>query len=260
MQVFQKDFLSGRVALVTGGGTGIGRHIAAAMGAHGAGVVIFGRRQAVLDEACAAFTAAGIDCLAIAGDVRDPAAVGAAMAATLSRFGRLDIVVNNAAGNFPARIEELSANAFRTIIDINLQGTFNVTRAAFDAWLKEHGGAVINITAPFEGFGVAWQAHAAAAKSGVASFTRSAAVEWRALGIRVNAIAPGGIQRTEGADRLGGKLTEGNRAATYGSGEDVAHAALFLASDAAAFITGVNLHVDGGGAIDMLKLPVYDQP
>jgi len=257
MSVFRSGILSGKVGLVTGGGSGIGFAIARALGLHGARVMIAGRRAEVLVKACEQLRAHGIDCDGVPTDIRDTAAVERLMAATLERFGALDILVNNAAGNFPARIEDLSYNAFRTITDIVLQGTFNVTKAAFTGWLKEHGGVVINITAPFEHMGVAWQAHAAAAKSGVISFTRSAAVEWAPLGIRVNAVAPGEIRDTEGVARLGEQLTNPERQRAVGTGEDIANAVLFLASDAGRFVSGVNLYVDGGTGVDMLKVPVY---
>lgn len=258
MSVFQSDLLQSRVVLVTGGGTGIGKAIATALGQHGARVVICSRKQEVLDTAQAELAALEIECLPLSADIRDMTAVEGVVAAAIRQFGRLDIVVNNAAGNFPASIEDLSSNGFRTVVDIDLQGTFNVTKAAFTAWLKEHGGTVINITAPFDNVGVSWQAHAAAAKSGVVSFTRSAAVEWAPLGIRVNGIAPGAIDNTEGRDRLSAALTtEGDASSRSGSGDDIANAVLFLASDAARFISGVNLYVDGATGVDFLKVPVY---
>lgn len=258
MSPFSKHLMQDKVALVTGGGTGIGKAIAMALGLHGAKVVISSRKQTVLDATRSELEAQGIECLALSCDIREPETVEAVIAQTLAQWGRLDIVVNNAAGNFPARIEDLSYNAFKTVIDIDLQGTFNVSKAAFDAYLKDNGGSVINITAPFEHVGVAWQAHAAAAKSGVVSFTRTAAVEWAPLGIRVNGIAPGGIKGTEGLDKLDTALTNKAGAARYGTPEDIANAVLFLASDTARFINGVNLCVDGGTGIDMLKIPVYE--
>jgi peroxisomal 2,4-dienoyl-CoA reductase len=258
MAVFSADLMKGKVALVTGGGSGIGKAIANALGRHGARVVICSRKQEVLEKTRAEFEAQGIECLDQVCDVRDVQAVEALMNTILATFGRLDIVINNAAGNFPARIEDLSSNAFKTIVDIDLQGTFNVSKAAFTAALKEHGGVVINITAPFEHMGVAWQAHTAAAKSGIISFTRTAAVEWAPLGVRVNAIAPGGIKDTEGLDRMDAALTRDAQASRYGTGLDIANTVLFLASDAARFISGVNLHVDGASGVDLLKIPVYE--
>lgn len=256
---FRADLMKGKVALVTGGGTGIGKAIAQSLGEHGARVVICSRRQEVLDAACEEFRTGGIDCQGLAADIRDPEAVEVVIAQVLSRYDGLDILVNNAAGNFPARIEDLSCNAFRTIIDIVLQGTFNVTRAAFFAAMKERGGVVINITAPFEHMGVSWQAHAAAAKSGVISFTRSAAAEWGSLGIRVNGIAPGEIEATEGVDRLADSLTREGQSRRVGRARDIANAVLFLASDAGAYISGQNICVDGGSGIDLLKVPVYGE-
>ena len=256
MSVFKEDVMAGKVALVTGGGTGIGKGVAAALGQHGAKVVICSRRQEVLDAAQAEMTELGIDCLAMAADIRDTASIEAVMQATLERFGRLDILVNNAAGNFPARIEDLSYNAFKTVVYIDLQGTFNVTKAAFTAWLKEHGGVVINMTAPFDNMGIAWQSHAAAAKAGIVSFTRTAAVEWADYGIRVNGIAPGSMEGTEGVARLAEKLTSEGRKTRSGTPEDIANAVIFLASDAGKYISGVNLYVDGGSGVDAMKVPV----
>lgn len=258
MSTFAADFLQGKVALVTGGGTGIGKGIARGLGQHGAKVVISSRKQDVLDATKAELEAEGIECLALSCDIRQAETVEAVISQILDQWERLDIVVNNAAGNFPARIEDLSYNAFKTVVDIDLQGTFNVTKAAFEATLKDNGGVVINITAPYEHFGISWQAHAGAAKAGIISFTRSAAVEWAPLGIRVNGIAPGAIKGTEGLDLLEDTLTTDENSTRYGTPQDIANAVLFLASDAARFITGVNLYVDGGTGVDMMKVPVYE--
>ncbi|NNM12453.1 MAG: SDR family oxidoreductase [Pseudomonadales bacterium] len=258
MSVFCQGLFEGKVVLVTGGGTGIGNVIARTFGEHGAKVAIASRKQVVLDAAKEELKANGIECIAIACDIRKPEMVALVVNEIIAVWGSLDVLVNNAAGNFPARIEDLSANAFKTVIDIDLQGTFNVSKAAFDAWMKENGGAIINITAPYENFGVAWQAHAAAAKAGVVSFTRSAAVEWRPLGIRVNGVAPGGVLQTEGIDRLQESLTNKPGAGVYVEAGDIASAVLFLASDAARCITGENLYVDGGATVDMTKMAAYE--
>ena len=261
MNTFNDNLYAGKVVLVTGGGTGIGKAIATAFGQLGAKIVIASRKREVLEAAANEFKTQGIDCLAVSTDIRDNEEVKRLIALTVGYFGRLDIVVNNAAGNFAARIEDLSTNAFKTVVDIDLLGTFNVSKAAFDGWLKTNGGIVINITAPFQGGGAAYQAHAAAAKAGVDSFTRSAAVEWLPLGIRVNAIAPGQVDSTEGTERMGKALTyQTNTKRQACNGNDIANTALFLASDAAAFITGQIICVDNGGSIDMLKIPVYPDP
>lgn len=254
MGSFRGDLVQGRVALVTGGATGIGKGIAFGLGAHGAKVVIASRKQGNLEATQTELEAEGIECLSVVCDIREPDQVEALMKAILGRFGRLDILVNNAAGNFPAKIEGLSYNGFRTVVAIDLLGTYNVSKAAFEAWLREHGGHVVNITAPFEGQGVPFQAHAASAKAGVDSLTRTCAAEWGPLGIRVNAIAPGAIAATEGLDRLsgiggGGEPEAANPLRRVGTAEDIANAVLFLTSDASSYMTGQILYVDGGGSM-----------
>ncbi|MFT4517808.1 MAG: peroxisomal 2,4-dienoyl-CoA reductase [Halioglobus sp.] len=256
--IFSPEHLRGKVALITGGGTGIGKEIARTLAAHGARIIICSRKIDVLDATAKELRAEGAQCLTMACDIREPEAVEAVVAKCIEEFDQLDILVNNAAGNFPARIEDLSYNAFKTVVDIDLQGTFNMTKAAFTLAMRKNGGVVINIAAPFEHLGVAWQAHAAAAKSGVISLTRSAAVEWANLGIRVNAVSPGGIVDTTGLDKMVAPLTSNNKAARYGTRQDIANAVMFLASDAARFISGVNLCVDGGTSVDMLKIPIYE--
>jgi peroxisomal 2,4-dienoyl-CoA reductase len=173
--------------------------------------------------------------------------------------GALDIVVNNAAGNFPAPMSAISPNGFKTIVDIDLLGTYNVTRTAFDAWLWDHGGSIVNISAPFGQRGVVYQAHVAAAKSGVDSLTRTCAVEWGPYGIRVNAIAPGSMVGTEGLKRFSEAVPGSTPGATnplgrHGHGSDVAYLALFLCSPVARFVSGQVIAVDGAGATDMLRL------
>lgn len=254
---FVASLLQGRVALVTGGGTGIGKEIARTLGRHGATVVICGRRQEVLEAAREELTEEGIVCEVFALDIRNASAVEAMIAALLERLSRLDVVVNNAAGNFPAKIEDLSYNGFKTIVDIDLIGTYNVTRAAYTLWLKDHGGSIINITAPFAHWGVSYQAHVAAAKAGVESLTRTCAVEWASRGIRVNSVAPGAIADTEGMERTAHVFGDaGGSARRVGTRQDVANVVLFLSSDAASFISGNCIRVDGAATIDMLKLPV----
>ncbi len=258
MSDFRSDLLQGKVALVTGGGTGIGKTIARELGLHGASVVIASRKQEVIEASAAELCELGIECLGLPLDIRIGDQVEQTLGSILSRFGRLDILINNAAGNFPARIEDLSYNAFKTIVDIDLQGTFNMCKAAFSSVMKEKGGVIINITAPFDNMGVSWQAHAAAAKSGVVSLTRTAAAEWGGLGIRVNGIAPGEIEQTEGVERLSDTLTNEGQVRRKGRPEDIANTVLFLCSDAGSYISGVNLYVDGGSGADMLKVPVYE--
>jgi peroxisomal 2,4-dienoyl-CoA reductase len=266
MSDFRSDLLGGRIALITGGGTGIGKQIARTLGAHGAKLAICGRRLEVLEGSAAELEAEGTPCLALRCDVRRPDEVEALMRAVLERYGRLDIVVNNAAGNFPAPIEGISPNGFKAVVDIDLLGTYHVSRAAFLGWMREHGGSIVNISAPFDRVGVAFQSHVAAAKAGVDSLMRTCAVEWGPHGVRVNSVAPGAIANTEGLARAAASpLGGGGRGATcplgfVGEAIDIANCTLFLVSDAARYITGQWIAVDGGGSVDMLKLGQRGRP
>jgi NAD(P)-dependent dehydrogenase (short-subunit alcohol dehydrogenase family) len=196
--LFSSDVLEGQVALVTGGATGIGKEICRVLGTHGARVTLTSRKQENLEAAVDELRADGVDAAFGVCDVRDAEAVRAVVDCVVTDRGRLDIVVNDAAGNFPAPISKISPNGFKAVVDIDLLGTYNVTRCAFDAWLAGHGGSIVNISAPFQQKGVVFQSHVAAAKAGVDSLTRTCAVEWGPYGIRVNAIAP----RTPSACRV----------------------------------------------------------
>jgi peroxisomal 2,4-dienoyl-CoA reductase len=248
--VFTPDLLKGRAALVTGGGTGICRGIALAFAKHGCDVAIASRKIEHLEPTAEELRRTGVRAVAKAADVRDPAAVSAAVEACVDALGRLDIVVNGAAGNFVCLAENLSPNGFGTVVDIDLKGTFNASRAALPH-LRAHGGSVINISATLPYLGTVGQSHAAAAKAGIDSLTRVLACEWGPYGIRVNGIAPGPIAGTEGVRRLTNAETREDALrqcplGRLGTIDDIANAALFLCSDAAAFINGVTLVVDGG--------------
>jgi 2,4-dienoyl-CoA reductase [(3E)-enoyl-CoA-producing], peroxisomal len=248
--VFDKSLLNGRVALVTGGGTGICRGIALAFAAHGCDVAITSRTQEHLDPTAEELRATGRRAIARAADVRDPAAVAEVVEATVKELGRLDILVNGAAGNFICLAENLSPNGFGTVVDIDLKGTFHVSRAALPH-LKARGGSVLNISATLPYLGTMGQSHAAAAKAGIDSLTRTLACEWGPYGIRVNGIAPGPIEGTEGVRRLTNERSResaisSNPLGRMGTIEDIARASLFLCSDAASFVNGVTLVVDGG--------------
>ncbi|MDA8046277.1 MAG: SDR family oxidoreductase [Actinomycetota bacterium] len=259
MSVFVPDVLAGQVALVTGGATGIGKEICRVLGRHGARIAITSRRQEVLDAAALQLREEGIDVHVESCDVRDAVGVERVVAGVVERYERLDIVVNNAAGNFPAPISGISPNGFKAVVDIDLLGTFNVTKAAFEKWLQQHGGSVVNITAPFEGMGAAFQSHVAAAKAGVDSFTRTCAVEWGRYGIRVNGVAPGRIGGTEGVRRFaeavpGSQGRRPNPLGLTGHGSDIAYMVLYLCSSAARLVSGQVICVDGAGGVDILKL------
>jgi NAD(P)-dependent dehydrogenase (short-subunit alcohol dehydrogenase family) len=256
---FRGDLLSGRTAFVTGGATGIGKEVCRVLGHHGARIAIASRKREILDAAARELEGEGIEVLVDTCDVRDAAAVEGVVHNIVERYGRLDIVVNNAAGNFPAPMTRISPNGFKAVVDIDLLGTYNVSKAAFDAWLREHGGSIVNISAPFELKGIAMQAHVAAAKAGVDSLTRTCAVEWGPYGIRVNAIAPGTIAGTEGVRRFAEAVPgagTGSRSplGIVGHGADIANMVLFLCSDAARLVSGQVIAVDGAGSADLLKL------
>lgn len=249
---FRPDLLAGKVALVTGGGSGICLGITRALMAHGARAAITSRKQERLEAAARELASGtGGECLPLVADVRDPAAVEAAVDATLRRFGRLDIVVNGAAGNFLAPAAALSPNGFRTVLDIDAAGTFNVSKVAFEKYLRDHGGTILNVSATLHYAATPMQVHASAAKAAVDAITRTLALEWGPLGIRVNGIAPGPIEDTEGFRRLAredfkARLEEAIPLQRFGKVEEVASAAVFLVSDAASLIHGATLVADGG--------------
>jgi peroxisomal 2,4-dienoyl-CoA reductase len=256
--IFIEGILKNRVAFVTGGGTGITGGVARALAEAGANVALVSRSiehlesaAQVINEARAEVQDSSIgEAFPVAADVRRPDEIEKAIAATIDRFGKIDIVVNGAAGNFLCKPEELSPNGFGTVVDIDLKGTFNVCRAAFEQ-LKANRGQILNISATLHYLGTPMQLHVSAAKAGVDALTRSLAVEWGRYGIRVNAIAPGPIEDTEGMTRLvpepiKQKLRERVPLGRFGLIKDIEHAAVFLCSDAASYINGAILVVDGG--------------
>src|SRR6185295_7299261 len=200
-KIFNEGILKGRVAFVTGGGTGITGGVARALAEAGAAVALVSRKLDHLEPAAQAINENGGKAIAVATDVRQPEEVEKAVAQTVEQLGKIDIVVNGAAGNFLCAAEELSPNGFGTVVDIDLKGSFNVCRAAI-AELKKNRGQVLNISATLHYLGTPMQLHVSAAKAGVDALTRNLAVEWGRHGIRVNAIAPGPIEDTEGMRRL----------------------------------------------------------
>jgi peroxisomal 2,4-dienoyl-CoA reductase len=261
-EVFAPGILKGCVAFVTGGGTGITGGVARALAEAGANVALVSRSREHLEAAAKAINDARVispsvsegndsgEAFYFAADVRRPEEVERAINATVDRFRKIDIVVNGAAGNFLCQAEELSPNGFGTVVDIDLKGTFNVCRAAF-AELKKNRGQILNISATLHYLGTPMQLHVSAAKAGVDALTRNLAVEWGRHGIRVNAIAPGPIEDTEGMQRLvpepiRAKLRQKVPLGRFGLIKDIENAAVFLCSDAASYINGAVLVVDGG--------------
>ncbi|KAG6541452.1 hypothetical protein Mapa_017124 [Marchantia paleacea] len=256
--VFLPNILEGKVALLTGGGSGIGLGIATDFGRHGAKVVLMGRRKQVVEEAAKSLGTVGIQAIGVAGDVRKKEDCMRAVQTTVDEFGRLDILVNGAAGNFLSAAEDLSPNAFRTVMDIDALGTYTMSYAALH-YLKKgaqgkqphESGVIINISATMHYAAQWYQLHVSAAKAAVDSMTRSLALEWgNDFGIRVNGIAPGPIKDTPGVDKLvlgmdevvSGDIPLG----VYGDKSDISQTALFFCSEGGKYINGATLPVDGG--------------
>lgn len=244
----------GRTIFVAGGTSGINLGIAEAYAAAGARVAVLSRSPDKVEAAVARLKSLGAAAQGFAADVRDYDAVAAALDVVASDWGLIDVVVSGAAGNFLAPAEKLSANAFKTVIDIDLLGTFNVVRAAHQH-LRKPGAAVLNITAPQSWLPTPYQAHACAAKAGIDQLTRTLAMEWGSAGVRVNAIAPGPIADTEGIRRLAPTaavekaMLASVPCGRYGNKLDIARAAMWLCSEDASYITGVILPVDGGWSL-----------
>lgn len=248
---FRPDLLAGRVAFVAGGTSGINLAIAQGLAAHGASIAVMSRNAERVAQAVAVLETQGAKVHGVVGDVRHYTQVEAAMASAHQALGAFDIVVSGAAGNFLCPADRLSPNGFRTVVEIDLIGTFHVYRAAV-AHTCMPGASFITISAPQSTEPYWGQSHVSAAKAGVDMLTRSLAVEWGERGIRVNGIVPGPIAGTEGIERLAptgairDSWTQANPLRRFGTGADVANAAIFLSSDAAAYVNGAILYVDGG--------------
>lgn len=250
---FRDGILAGKTAYIAGGSSGINLGIAQRLAQQGANLAIVSRSQDKIDAAVTSIVDAGGTAFGVSADVRDYAAVEASLKATHDLYGDIDIVVSGAAGNFLAPVVGMSANAFKTVVDIDLIGTFNVLRASF-AFLRKPGASLISITAGQGSHPMMFQAHACAAKAGINMLTRCLAMEWGPAGIRVNAISPGPIAETEGMARLAASpqaeaaLKARIPLRDYGTKRDIADMALYLASDNAAYITGAIMDVDGGSS------------
>lgn len=251
MSIFREGLLRGRTAFVTGGGSGIGQRMAERFAEHGATVILSGRRVEKLEEAAKSICAAGGRADIAPLDVRDYTAVAAALQSAHERYGALDILLCAAAGNFPAPVTGMSANGFKAVIDIDLLGTFNTCRAAYE-FLRKPGASVIAISANHATTPIAFQSHVCAAKAGIELLIKTLAVEWGPEGIRANCITPGATDDTEGMRRLAPteearrRVERGVPLRRYGTRDELADLALFLSSDAATYITGSVYCCDGG--------------
>ncbi len=268
MTHFRRDLYSGRVVVITGGATGIGFGMAREFGLHGAHVVLASRNEERLEAARNRLEGLGVSCAVVRCDVRDEDAVARMVEETFTESGGIDVLVNNAAGNFYSPAETMSSRSFRTVIDIDLLGTFLCTRAVVPHMIEQRAGAVLNIVMTDPHRGSAHFSHAAAAKSGVLALTTSWAREWGRYNIRVNALAPGPTPSKAAVNNMAvgrpgvppsfekhrGRIPLGR----LGEPQDSAFAALFLCSDAASYITGVNLAVDGGISLPVMTTETED--
>ena len=249
-----KTLFKGKTVFVTGGGSGINLGVASNFAALGANIAICGRTQEKLDAAATGLRAlnahVGGKVLPVGADVREYAALESAFARTRDEVGAIDVLVAGAAGNFICPADQLSPNGFKTVIDIDLLGSFHASRAAFEQ-LKQTRGCIIYISAPQAIVPQAYQLHVGAAKAGIEIMMRNLAIEWGKHGIRSNSIIPGPIEGTEGMKRLSTpEADERNKKVIplrrYGTVEEIGQAAVFLASPLAVYITGAMVPVDGG--------------
>lgn len=261
--VFRSDLFAGQIALVTGGGSGIGRCIAHELAALGARVVIVGRKRDKLEGTAAEISAEGGVVELETLDIREEDRVREVVGAVVQRHGRIDALVNNAGGQFPAPLALINQKGFETVVRTNLVGGFLVAREVFTQSMRDAGGAIVNIVADMWN-GMPGMGHSGAARAGMVNFTKTAAVEWAPAGVRVNAVAPGwvassGLDTYEGpAKAMIPKLREAVPLKRLATEAEVSAAICFLLSEAAAFITGVTLPVDGGAPLHSALWPMPD--
>jgi citronellol/citronellal dehydrogenase len=260
---FHADAFAGKVVIVTGGGSGIGRCTAHELASLGAQVVITGRKQEKLDNVVAEITADGGKVKSLICDIRNEEQVKATIAAVISEFGRLDGLVNNAGGQFPSPLEMISANGFDAVVRNNLQGTFLMMREAYNQWMNNHGGSIVNMTADMWG-GMPGMGHSGAARAGVDNLTKTAAIEWAKSGVRTNAVAPGWIM-SSGMDTYQGAframipmLASKVPLKRMGTESEVSSVICFLLSEGAAFVSGVTLRIDGAASLGTPMYPLAD--
>ena len=252
--MFEIDLLKGKTIIITGGGTGLGKSMAVRFAELGANHVLTSRRQDVLDETSAEIKeATGAKILTVAADIRLPEQVADMVAQSVSRFKKIDGLLNNAAGNFISPTEKLSENAFKTIVDIVLLGSFNCTLNAGREMIKSGGGNILSIVTTYAWTGSGYVVPSASAKAGVLAMTRSLAVEWAKYNIRSNAIAPGPFPTKGAWSRLvppglnvEKKMKERVPMKRFGKHEELANLAAYLMADGSAYINGDVITIDGG--------------
>lgn len=259
LATFADDLFRGRVALVTGGGRGIGREIALAFAGLGADVVIASRNAEHLEPTARNIEALGRQCLAQATNIRDPAQVDALVTAAMERFGQVDFLINNAGGQFPAQPFDITDNGWRSVVDLNLNGTWNVTQRVGKHMVAREFGSIVNIVHVY-----AYQrgapdfVHSGAARAGVVSMSRTLAQHWGRHGVTVNAVAPGSIDTAGLREEELAHATDSNfesrsireiPAQRFGEASEIAALCVFLCSPAARYINGADLFADGGQSL-----------
>ncbi|MFT5442293.1 MAG: citronellol/citronellal dehydrogenase [Myxococcota bacterium] len=259
--VFRPGLFDGRTILVTGGGTGLGRCAAHELAHLGATVAITGRREDVLAQTAEEIRSDGGRCEFESMDIRDDESVTGGVARIVERAGPITGLYNNAGGQFASPASKMSMSAWQKVVDLNLNGTFRVTRAVFDACMKEHGGAVVSMLADIRS-GYVGMSHSAAARAGIQNLSITLALEWARYDIRLNCIEPGAIRSSgmrsypaavqESAVRGAGRIP----ACRMGTESEVAAVVTFLLSPAAAFVTGQSIAIDGGSSFQ--KTVLYD--
>jgi citronellol/citronellal dehydrogenase len=260
-QLFSSELYRDQTVLITGGGTGIGLHVAREVGRLGARVAICGRRSEPLQAAVESLSSEGVEATFQTCDIRASETIEALVDHTLERFGSIDLLVNNAGGQFPSPAEHISANGFEAVVRNNLLGTWNMTRTVANrAMIPAKSGRIVNVIAQIRR-GFPGMAHTGAARAGVENLTRTLAVEWSKHGIRVNAVAPGVI-KTSGTRQYPPELLETARLASpvkrLGHPAEVSHLITYLGCRYADFITGQTFTIDGGQSLWGDPWPVAD--